>query len=110
MKINISYIVAAILVIGAGICKALVDTIAFHKGGVFKGNNFYNINIQGKFLHFTKYPLDAFHLGNSLMIFLFVGAVVIAARQKLWISVIAFVVLGILFNLSFNLFWNHIFN
>lgn len=110
MKINISYIIALVMIIGAGICKALVDTIAFHKGGVFKENNFYNINIQGRFLHFTKYPLDAFHLGNSLMIFLFVGAVVIAARQKLLISVISFIVLGILFNMSFNLFWNHIFN
>lgn len=98
------------MIILAGICKALVDTVAFHKGGVYKGNDFFNINIQGKFLPFTKYPLDAFHLANSLMIFLFVGAVVVAAKQKWWISLIAFAVLGLLFNGGFNLFWNHIFN
>lgn len=93
-------------IILAAICKALTDTIAFHKGGVFK-SKFFDINSQGKFLPFTKYPLDGFHLSNSLMIVFFVAAMCIPSPLVWYFNI---VLLGITFNLVFNLFWNHIFN
>lgn len=90
----------------AAICKALIDTIAFHKGGVFK-SKFFDINTQGKFLPFTKYPLDGFHISNSLMIVFFVVATCMPSPLVWYLNII---LLGTAFNLVFNLFWNHIFN
>jgi hypothetical protein len=104
-----NYYIAAALILIAAISKALVDTIVFHQGGRYKGKNFFNINIQGKFLPFTKYPFDGLHVANSLMIFCFVTAGVLAANQTWWISIIAVVVIGSLFNVVFNIFWNKIF-
>jgi hypothetical protein len=88
-------------IILAAICKALVDTIAFHKGGVFK-SKFFDINTQGKFLPLTKYPLDGFHLANSFMLFFFILGIT-GFNWKLAAA-------GVLFIAVFNLFWNHIFN
>ena len=107
MKKYSDLIISSILVVIAAISKALVDTIAFHGGGVFKGKPFYNINIQGKMLPFTKYPVDAFHLANSLMILSFILLAIVNYKNKKWVI---FLVLAIVYLCTFNLFWNYIFN
>jgi hypothetical protein len=94
-------------IILAAICKALTDTIAFHRGGVFKGRKFFDIYAQGEFLPFTKYPLDGFHVTNSLMIVFFVAAVCIPPSLEWYLNII---LLGTAFNLVFDLFWKYIFN
>lgn len=96
-----------LLIVLAAISKALADTVAFHGGGIFKGKDFFDINKQGKFLPLTKYPLDAFHLSNSSMIFSFIIALVFPCDIVWWLEI---PILGTAFNLTFNLFWNHIFN
>lgn len=104
-------IVLQILLIAiAAICKAAVDTIVFHGGGKLPKIPFFDNRVQGRFLPLTKYPLDAKHLGNSLMIVSFIlsGALGSAATEGHWI--VGFVVLSIIFILIFNLFWNKIFN
>lgn len=70
----------------AAICKAMVDTIAFHKGGRFL-SDFFNINKQGSFLPFTKYPFDGFHIFNSFMILFFILASCVYPRYNVFINV-----------------------
>lgn len=94
-------------IILAAICKALTDTIAFHHGGIFHADKFFDINTQGKFLPLTKYPLDGFHLSNSMMIVFFIAAVCAPSPIVWYLNI---VLLGVVFNLVFNFFWNHIFN
>lgn len=103
-------IIRLILIALIATTKALVDTIAFHHGGVFKSIDFFNINIQGHFLPFTTYPFDGFHLANSFMIFLLIiCALPIFKPSKLkWYW--EFVIYSAAFILIFNLFWTHIFN
>ena len=91
-----------LFIILAAICKALVNTIAFHKGGIFHGIKFFDITVQGKFLPYTKYPLDGYHVFNSLMITFFLLAIF---GFSWWV-----IIGGLLFNVTFNLFWNKIFN
>lgn len=100
------YIIIILIIISA-ISKALVDTIAFHQGGVFKGNNFFDITKQGKMFPLTKYPMDGFHIANSLMILSFIVAVCIPSTIPWWIK---FSLLSVIFIITFNIFWNHIFN
>ena len=95
-----------LFIIMAAICKALVDTIAFHGGGIFKGK-FFDINYQGKIIPFTKYAVNGFHIFNSLMIIFF--ALAAAFRPNLeWYYIL--ILWGIIFIPTFNLFWNKIFN
>lgn len=102
-------IIQILLIATAAICKALVDTIIFHHGGRLPKVSFFDNNVQGRFLPFTKYPFDAKHIGNSLMIICFIIAAVIG-RWMLVHWIIQVIVLGIIFILIFNLFWNKIFN
>lgn len=97
------HLIAILLIIIAAISKAFVDTIAFHSGGRFK-SDFFNINKQGKFLPLTKYPFDAFHLFNSLMIVCFITAVSLGGYR--WYIDIP--VLGVIFIIVFNIFFNKI--
>lgn len=85
----------------AGVFKAVADTIAHHYStSVFNGKDFFNPEIQGKRLPFTKYPLDGWHVANSCMIFCFcVGAVGVT-----WKVLAA----GFIFIIVFNLFYNTI--
>lgn len=101
-------VVLQILLIAiAAICKAAVDTIVFHGGGKLPKTAFFDNNKQGKFLPITKYPVDAKHLGNSLMIVSFIVSGALRHRGVLLLDV---AVLGIVFILVFNIFWNKIFN
>ena len=104
MKKYLNLIYSSIVIAIAAISKALVDTIAFHGGGKFKGIDFFNINKQGKMLPFTKYPFDGFHLFNSLMIVCFITAVSLGGYR--WYIDIP--VLGIIFIIVFNTFFNKI--
>lgn len=95
-------IMTLILIIIAAIAKAIADTIVFHGGGKLRQifGAFFDINVPGKFLPHTKYPLDGFHIANSLMIVTFV-----------WIAtdgIVEFVLGDAVFILVFNLFWNKI--
>ena len=102
----ILFILFILFIIMAAICKALVDTIAFHGGGKLKGS-FFDINKQGKIIPFTKYRFDGFHVFNSLMIVCFILSACFAPDLA-WYYILG--IGGVLFNVTFNLFWNKIFN
>jgi len=98
----------------AAICNALMDkvetTISF-KDSRFKNKKvaFWCKPISAhnvKFIPFTKYRPDAWHLAKSTMIVLWCLAIVF---YHSFIPVIDFVVMGIVYNLVFNIFYNHIF-
>ncbi|MFA9212948.1 MAG: hypothetical protein ACEQSR_03775 [Candidatus Methylacidiphilales bacterium] len=94
---------AVLFIILAAICKAFADTIAHHKGGSLpkllpKYAKYFDMQIQGEFLPFTKYPLDGWHVANSGMIGFFLLAV----------GGIYIVLGSIGFILAFNLFYNKI--
>lgn len=103
----IAIILKFVLVILSAICKAVADTVCFHKGGKLKGD-FWDMTKQGKFLPFTKYPLDGWHLANSGFIIFLVAACVLNLNVGFLTAAIGFVLLGIVFNLVFNLFFNKI--
>ena len=95
-------ILQLIYIILAAICKAMTDTIAFHGGGIFHKNKFFDITTQGEFFPYSKYRIDGFHIFNSLMILFFILAVT-GLNWKLAVA-------GIIYILIFNFFWNKIFN
>lgn len=101
-----------IFLVLAGAFKAISDTLVHHFDvSVFRKKNkmFWDPSISwkyGKILHPTKYKVDAWHLFNSAMIFCFCFAVVFHVRFTYWW--LEFVAAGIIFNLSFNLFYNKI--
>lgn len=102
-------VIRSITIALIAILKAMVDTIAFHHGGVFKGIDFFNINIQGKFLPMTEYPFDGFHIFNSMMIGLLVIALLPFGGKRLkWYW--EFVIYSTVFIVMFNIFWKYIFN
>lgn len=106
MKKYSGLIISTGLIAFAAISKALVDTVAFHHGGIFK-SDFFNINKQGNMLPFTSYPFDAFHIFNSLMILSFIVATLVNCNQKWYWKLLIY---SATFILVFNLFWEHIFN
>jgi hypothetical protein len=94
---------AVLFIILAAICKAIADTIAHHRGGKLpklfpKYAKYFDMNIQGKMLPFTKYPLDGWHVANSGMIGFFLLAV---GGLSMLLGSIGFI-------LAFNLFYNKI--
>ena len=60
-------ILKLILVAFMAIFKAIADTITHHEGGILfrKYGSFFDMKVQGKFLPFTEYPLDGWHLANT---------------------------------------------
>lgn len=103
----ITIVLKFVLIILSAICKAIADTVCFHKGGKLKGD-FWNIKKQGKLLRYTNYPLDGWHLTNSGFIIFSITACVLNLKVSLLTSLIGFVILGITFNLVFKLFFNKI--
>lgn len=99
----------------AGIFKAVADTLTHHYyTSIFSNKNerFWNPNVSWryvKFIKFTKYRPDAWHLANSGMIVSFCVAVVIALRSKpvLWWG-FELIIAGAVFIATFNLFYNKI--
>ena len=97
-------IIKAILIIIAAICKAVVDTISQHPKTTILTGKFWQLWPHDKFIPFTKYPLDGWHLCNSLMILCLIVSGVLPGY--LWyIDILA---AGILWILTFNLFYNKI--
>lgn len=98
----------------AAACNALMDkvetTISFNTS-IFKRLNiaFWCKAISAhnvKFIPFTKYRADAWHLSKSTMIIFWCLAIIF---YHTFIPVIDFIVMGIVYNLTFNLFYNYIF-
>jgi hypothetical protein len=90
------------IILGA-ICKAIADTLAHHfHSSIFRYmGNLWDPQISwiyAKRIPFTKYPLDAWHISNSLMIIFFC----LAAFGFTWKVIVA----GVLFNIVFNTFYN----
>lgn len=97
-------ILSLILVALAGFFKAVADTLADHfDTSIFKKLNpkFWHKATSSEYAkRIFGYKLDGWHLANSLMIFSFVAA----ASD----SLIDFIILGVLFNIVFNLEYNKI--
>jgi len=106
--------ITTILIILAAIFKAVADTLQHHfYTSVFKTLNqkWWNPMVSCNhvsFIPFTKYRPDAWHLANSGMIICFIAAASISdSIFSFWL--INFVMLGIIFNLIFELFYGKIF-
>lgn len=100
-----------LLIVVAAICKAAVDTIVFHNGGKLPKTAFFDNKKQGKFFPMTKYPVDGKHVLNSLMIVCFVVSGTMGTWGTwVWMALLQVAVLGVIFILVFNIFWNKIFN
>jgi hypothetical protein len=94
-----------LFIILAAICNAVMDVLQFHfHTSVFKYmGKLWNPDISwkvAKMLPFTKYKLDAWHIFKSMMIVFLLFAMY---GFSWW-----FVVGGIVWNLTFNLFYNKI--
>ena len=100
-------VIQILLIAIAAISKAVADTIIFHGGGKLPKIAFFDNDVQGKRLPFTKYPLDGKHVFNSLMIVSFIASCAFGAWEY---PVLQIALLGAAFILTFNLFWNKIFN
>lgn len=105
--------ITAILILLAAICKAVADTLYHHYDtSVFASLNpkFWNPVVSCnyvKFLPFTKYRPDAWHIANSAMIVSFITAAVV--RDSVFHSwLINLVMLGVVFNLVFGVFYDKI--
>jgi hypothetical protein len=98
-------------VIFAAFFKAVADTLADH----YDTSIFKNLNPKWwhkatssyhvKYLPFTKYRLDGWHLANTLMISSFLWGVVISQNGNWW----GFLIMGVVYNIVFNLFYNKVF-
>ncbi len=94
-------ILSILLVICAAIFKAAADRIANHNYtvSIFKGWWL----TQGRFLPLTKYKIDGWHISNSGMICSFIALIFCTVDWYFYF------ILGTVFILVFNLFYNHIF-
>jgi hypothetical protein len=96
--------IALLLITFAAICKAVADTIAHHLDtSIFRHSRFW---INGGKIIFGKYKFDGWHLSNSAMIIAFVFASVFHTPILKWYYEIA--IAGVVFNLTFNVFYNKI--
>ena len=99
----------------AAVCNALMDSVEYETA--FEKSIFSKLNPKWwcksisweyvKFLPFTKYRPDAWHLAKSSMVVFIVLAVVMTDTQPTKLPY--FVVMGLVWNISFNVFYNHIF-
>ena len=104
-----------IFLVLAAIFNALMDSVEYETA--FEKSIFHKLNPKWwcksisweyvKFLPFTKYRPDAWHLAKSAMVVCIVLALVFSVPVSHKLP--HFVLFGILWNLSFNLFYNHIF-
>jgi hypothetical protein len=96
-----------IWIVLAAIFKATADKLSHHfEKSIFKNLNpkWWNPNVSWeyvKFIPFTKYRPDAWHIANSLMIVCFAIAAFGITLKML--------VTGVVFILIFNLFYNKIY-
>lgn len=97
-----------IFIIISAFAKATSDTLAHHYSSsiFYNKGDFWNIKKQGKFLPFTKYPFDGWHIFNSIMIISFITGFVF--YEQTINPILEILIGGIVFNLTFNLFYNKI--
>jgi hypothetical protein len=101
-----------LLIALAGMFKAVADTLADHfDTSIFrkKDRRFWDKSVSWQFaptIKFTKYHVDAWHIAGSLMIVCFLLAMEFHVRHFYWWAEV--IGAGVLFNLSFNLFYNKI--
>jgi hypothetical protein len=102
----------------AGMFKAVADTLTHHfDTSVFKNRErkWWDPVISWKYakvLPWTKYKVDAWHVANSLQIICWCAAMagmtyILHRASFPWWAI--FIGSGLLFNISFNLFYNKIF-
>ncbi len=106
--------ISLILLVSAAVFKAIADTLAHHfDTSIFRrldrkfwdGGDTYS----PKHIPFTKYPLDAWHLSNSLYIFTMIMAMVLFKPVINWLPVLSNLTLfSITFVIVFNTFYNRI--
>lgn len=104
-----------LFVILAAICNAVMDCLEYdtvYDKSIFRKYNpkwwLKSVSWQySNFLPFTKYRLDGWHLFKSLTIFNMMGAVVVYTPIVNFL--IDFVILGTIWIVIFNLFYNKIF-
>jgi hypothetical protein len=94
-------------VIFAAFFKAVCDSMEHHPD-VWPFTAFWNTRHPGndKVKRIFSYPLDGWHLSNSLMIVSFISIVFVKSWQ---VPVWQFLVYGCLFVVVFNLFYNKVF-
>lgn len=93
-------------VIFAAFFKAVSDSMEHHPD-VWPFTPFWNTRHPGndKVKRIFNYPLDGWHLSNTLMIASFLWGISISQSGNVW----GFLVLGIIYNICFNLFYNKVF-
>lgn len=105
-------ILAITLISVAAVCKALADTLDHHfDTSVFRGKSrkYWDPNVIRKTApKILGYPLDAWHIANSLQICSWLGLAVTyrPVLPSWWMDYLAG---GILFVVVFNTFYNKIF-
>jgi len=107
----------------AAACNACMDKLSFHfHKSIFNGLNpmFWDPSVSwkhAKFIPYTKYKIDAWHLFKSSMVvficlaasFAFKGGVYMYVNNPLIANkVVVFTIMGLLWNGAFNLFFNRI--
>lgn len=95
----------------AAILNALMDRVENENFllSIFKNlnKNFWYKRVSWEFSKKVfGYKLDAWHISKSLMIIFFALAIIF---YNPYIPVVDFIIFGIVWNLTFNLFYNHIF-
>jgi hypothetical protein len=106
---------SAVFLILAAMFNAVMDSVEYETA--FEKSIFSSLNPKWwcksisweyvKFLPLTKYRPDAWHLAKSSMVVCVVLAVVFSIDTVYKLP--QFVLLGLIWNMSFNLFYNHIF-
>jgi hypothetical protein len=98
---------AVIPVIFAAFFKAVCDSMEHHPD-VWPFTAFWNTRHPGndKVKRVFNYPLDAWHLSNTLMIVSFISIAVCSSQNANWLL---FLILGVVYNIVFNLFYNKVF-
>lgn len=105
--------ISLILWVVAAIFDAFIDTL---EEGHFSNSIFKNLDpkfwSKSESWKYAKkiigYPVDAWHLGKSAMIFCLAGAIM-EGYEAFPISILNFLSLGLAWNLVFDLFYNYIF-
>jgi hypothetical protein len=96
----------------AAVCKAIADTLTHHYAtSVFrwKDPKFWDPSVSwysAPFVRFTRYRFYGWHLANSGMIISFCLAASLHTAVLSWYYELP--IAGIIFNLTFNLFYNKI--
>jgi hypothetical protein len=104
-------VIALLLISLAAIAKAFADTLDDHfDDSIFRNlsRGWWDANAVRKTAKVIfSYPVDAWHIGNSIMIISFIVAAVIHKPVFAWYYEIP--IAGTVFNILFGIFYNKIF-